>query len=275
MNSTAYVNPVMPISVSVRPTGCIVDIFTQSWRYADPFTWKTLYMGKGWNTTADMFRPGDQVQLFVTTSYNGDPVSAQMVAIEVFDNHDNPVLIGQAVTNATGCGELDFRIAWPEPTPTGEFGMWHANVTWEIGQELGIPYAKTQNDTVWWYVGWGVYSEGLTVTPGTGVNTLPPNNVLTIKYTLVNDYFEAVNYLTTAVAYDCLDVPVGMATQSGMISPGTLAVTLTITIPVWTFVGTGTVKADEFTTYPNLLGIVWGPEQPTNFIVLHTITPSN
>ncbi len=261
------------ISVIVKPTGCITDAFTQNWRYIDPITIMNVPRGKGYNQTAELFRPGDLVQVFVVTSYNGDPVQSQMVAIEVFDNQHNIVLTGIETTNATGCGEYDFRVPYPCTGVINEFGTWEVFVTWEIGTNTGLPpFSHTQNDTLYFNIGWGVWSSDLSV--GGPYKVGDP---MAIKYTLHNDYMESVTVLNTVTVYDDLNVPVGYTTES-VVVPAQSAVLVTvptITLPKWTFVGSGTVKADELTTFPSGLGTAWGPEQSAGFVILHTNNPSD
>jgi hypothetical protein len=259
-------------TVLVKPTGCIVDAFTQPWRYIDPITMYPVAQGKGYGQLAELFRPGDLVHVYVVTSYNGDPVQNQPVTIEVFDNQHNIVLTSVAVTNYLGLGELDFRIPWPCTGPTPEFGMWEVFVTWEIGNNTAPRNSITQNDTLFFNVGWGVWSENLDVGGPYFVG-----GTMQIKYTLHNDYMVPVTVLNTITIYDDLTVPVGYAAVWVPI-PALSAVNvgpISIVLPKWTFVGQGTVKADELTTFPSSLGIAWGPEQVATFGISHTTNPAD
>jgi hypothetical protein len=264
VNSTAYS---IKITQVPKPTGCIVDAFTQNWRYIDPITIIPVPRGKGANTTAELFRPGDLVQILVETTYNQAPVAGQFVAIEVWDNLHTLRFTGIAsATNSTGTGELDFRIPWAI-NPVPEFGLWEVFVTWEIGTKTGLPpFSQTQNDTLYFHVGWGVWSDNLTVKTDPA---FAPGGVVTVKYNLHNDYMETVTVLNTVTVYDDLMVPVAYAYAFETVPAGTapLETITTAALPYWTFVGTGTVKCDELTTWPAWLGTAWGPEQVATFTI--------
>jgi len=271
LSSTPFHLPVA-FSVLVKPTGCIVDAYTQPWRYIDPLVLQPVAQGKAYGQLAELFRPGDLVHIYVVTSYNGDPVQNQPVTIEVFDNQHNIVLTSVAVTNSLGLGELDFRIPWPCTGPEPEFGLWEVFVTWEIGNNTAPWNSITQNDTLFFNVGWGVWSSDLDVGGPYFVG-----DTMQIKYTLHNDYMVPVEVLNTITVYDDLMVPVGYTTEWVSV-PASTAVNvgpLSITLPKWTFVGQGTVKADELTTFPSLLGIAWGPEQVATFGISHTTNPQD
>jgi len=260
--------------VSVRPTGCVLDVFTQGWRYIDPFTYTGVLQGKGSNFPAEMFRPGDLVQLFATTVYNGDPVNAQFVAYEVLDAQNNVVLLGNGLTNTGGLAEIDFRIPWPQDVnnPAPIFGTWKVNITWEIGSNSGLPpFAKTQVDNMTFNVGWGVWSSDLNTT----LAEYHKGDIVTVNYKIHNDYAFPINVLTTAVMYDDLMVPIGWNGVQQMFLPGVTDVHLQITIPVWAFVGVGTIKANEYSTWPFSMGVAFGPEQLWNFAIKHTFNPAD
>lgn len=262
------------ISILIRPTGCVLDVYTQGWRYIDPYTYTHVLQGKGPDLPAEMFRPGDLVQLFVNTIYNGDPVAYQFVAVEVHDALGNVVLTGNGLTDAGGLAEIDFRIPWPQ---TGDpwapiFGTWTVTVTWEIGSNSGLPpFAKTQIDTLTFNVGWGVWSSDL----ATDAAGYFKGDLVTVTYKLHNDYGFPIQVLTGVVLYDDLMVPIGFNYVLAMFNPGITPVSLGITIPVWAFVGVGTVKANEYSTWPTLSGIAFGPEQVAVFAIKHTFNPTD
>ena len=257
------------ISIIVKPTGSIVDVFTQPYRYIDPITIQPVPQGKGLGQMAELFRPGDLVNVYVVTSYNGDPVQNQMVTIQVLDNQGNTVLAGVALTGALGLGELDFRIPWPCTGPEPEFGTWTVIATWEIGNATG---STTKTDTLTFNIGWGVWSSDLQVGGPYHVG-----DTVQIKYTLHNDYQEVVTVYNTITVYDDLMVPVGFTVVQVSV-PAASAISvgpISIALPKWTFVGAGTVKADELTQLPSAMGIAWGPEQVAGFVILHTTNPQD
>jgi len=115
-----------------RPSGCVLDVFTQKWRYIDPIYLDPVQQGKGPGLPAELFRPGDLVQLYATTIYNGDPVQGQLVAYEVHDNNGFLVLAGVARSDANGLAEYDFRIPWPCP-PAGRKPVRHLDSVCNMG----------------------------------------------------------------------------------------------------------------------------------------------
>jgi hypothetical protein len=203
------------------------------------------------------------------------------------------VLISQVITNGTGVGILPVRIPWgtivteggpgQPPFILSDFGTWTVNCTWEIGTTTGlVPFAQTQNDTMKFNVGWGIWSSDLSVEyPGglSGVLTgnSPVNSAVTVKYNLHNDYGVPQTVVNSVTLYDVLSVPIAYTAESELVpAHGVLPVTIgPISIPSWAFVGSGLVKADELSTYPSQLGIAWGPEQVCPLIILHTINPTD
>jgi len=259
------------IAILVRPSGCVLDVFTQKWRYIDPFHFNVT-QGKGPNLPADMFRPGDYVELFVTTVYNGDPVANQLVAFEVFGLGPGNHFTGQAVTNEFGLGEFDFRIQWPTTGVEDEFGAWTVVVTWEVGNNTAPYKSITQTDTLTFNVGWGLWSSDFK----TDLASYHKGDTVTVTYKLHNDYGVDINALNTVTLYDDLGVPIAFNFQQWTnLHPGITSVTITLVIPEWAFVGTGTAKGDEFSTWPSLSGIATGPEQLWVFGIAHTIQPAD
>lgn len=261
------------VNILVRPTGCVLDAYTQNWRYIDPFTYTGVLQGKGPNLPAEMFRPGDLVRIYVNTIYNGDPVAYQFVAVQVLDANGTTVLAGNILTDAGGLGFMDFRIPWPQNvnSPFPIFGMWTVIVTWEVGSNnVGIPPGSiTQNDTLTFNVGWGVWSSDLT----TDFAAYFKGDTVNVTYKLHNDYGIPINVLNTVTLYDDLMVPIAFTFVEQMFNPGVTSVTETLKIPVWAFTGTGTVKANEYSTFPSANGIAFGPEQLAVFAIKHTFNP--
>jgi len=270
------------IVVGEKPTGCVIDVFTQNWRYIDPITLQQTPNGKGLRGDAELFRPGDLVHLYAVASYNGDPVRAQVITFQVWDNNGAEFLTASAVTDDTGLAEVIFRIPWPstiipeggsgEPTfILPDFGTWHVMVTWEIGN-MGQQYGSwTQNDTMNFNVGWGVWSSDLEVLNGPWY----VDGQMTVKYNLHNDYQEDVSVLNSITVYDDLAVPIIYNKEWETVFANTvLPVTMTLTIPHWAFVGSNcVVKGNELTALVSGLGIAWGPEQVAGFAISHTYNP--
>jgi len=265
------------ITAQVRPTGAAIDLQTQRWRYQDPTLIVDPFFGEGLHVAADLFRPGEWVQLFAYVSYNGDGVQAQLIAYEVHDNNDNIVLTGTAITNADGWALYEFRIPWPcdPPGPTSLFGTWSAIVTWEVGDMSGIPYAKTINDTITFQVGWGIWIKDIDTTDEFGVHKgdFFKSELVYVKIHIQNDYMMARLATITAVIYDDLMVPINtpaVLTDYNLMPGQSYVLMVGIHLEKWAFVGTGTAKANAFTKLPFLSGISWCPEVTTTFIIKKT-----
>jgi PKD repeat protein len=279
--------------VFVRPVGCSIDLTSQDWRYIDPTTIPTTDVGLGSEEPCDAFRPGDLVQLFATVTYNGAPVSNQLVTFQVFDNKKNNVLTATALSNCNGTAEWDFRIPWPSTNNivvnnltqgsfvpfwnTSEFGIWHAVATWQCGSQQSEqpPFEKTQNDTMSWTVSWGLTIIDVTVSPLTAVRgpaTCGYGDTVTIKVNVENDYAEAIPGLLTGTILDNLLVPIyppavwsGTFTNcSGTINTETLS---GVPIPSYAYVGTAYAWVNLLTTWPSLAGTAFCPPVCVEFSI--------
>jgi len=266
-----------PVQVIVRPTGAAIDLQSQRWRYQDPTLIDDPFFGEGPGFSCDLFRPGEWVQLWVLTTYNGDPVQAQLIAYEVHDNQDNIVLTGTAITNADGWALYEFRIPWPcdPPGPTSLFGTWKVIATWEVGMLDGIPYAKTINDTMNFQVGWGIWIKDIDTTDMLGVHkgAFYKSELVYVKIHIQNDYMMARLATITAVIYDDLMVPINtpaILVDYNLMPGQTYVLMVGIHVEKWAFVGTGTAKANAFTKLPFLSGISWCPEVTATFQILKT-----
>jgi len=266
------------ITVIAVPTGCSINLFTQSWRYIDPVTFSISPFTGTANTTAAPFRPGDYVHLYADVTYNSAPVAGQLVSFQV--NQTAPywgpdpispgpantvLLVGTAISNATGIAEYDFRVPWPD-TPyynvgtegangtefLPEFGIWEAMATWQCGVPGNAtgPNEKTQMAFINFEVSWGIWVTGVMTTQASYVRG--PATTATVKLTIQNDYPVAVQALATADIYDTLTVPIDAPAYSFQYFPtGITVITVgPITIENWAFVGIATVKANLFSTWP-------------------------
>ena len=186
----------------------------------------------------------------------------------MLDVVDNVVLTGTAISNANGIAEYDFRIPWPMPIVTIEFGAWHAVATWECGAMTGQPpYAVTQSDTLGFIVGWGLWISSISLDRVSYDKILHP--WVTVKINVQNDYLVKVRALATASIYDDLMVPIGgPAVVLQDFYPGPTLVTFSpLLIQEWAFVGTGRAKANLFTTWPWLSGTAFCPEVTKTFTI--------
>jgi hypothetical protein len=277
-SAPAYVS----ITINPLPFGCFIDLTTQNWRYIDPITLQPVLNGFGPNTEAEIFRPGDMVHLYANLTYNGGWVANQLVSFEVFDNLGDPVLVGTAISNATGIAEYSFRIPYPSSNVQSEFGWWSAIATWSVGSNFGPWSETTQNDTIRWQVGWGLWINVATLSirltggipgyvPPTYTRTSGDYNKVYVKVNVENDYTYAVTALVTADLYDNLLVPLGgPAAMTYTFNPlSTTTIVLgPITIPGWAFVGPGEVKVNVLSTWPSNSGTSFCPEQIAPLTIL-------
>jgi len=159
-------------------------------------------------------------------------------------------------------------------------------VTWEIGSNSGLPpFAKTQNDTMKFKVGWGIYTDYLHI-PSLDIvldkaEYYKSENVI-IKVNIHNQYMIPVNVLVTADMFDDLMVPIGGVAYAYVLVPGSgvfcsegnLTVTFAgLHVEKWAFAGLGTVKVNEFTAWPSAMGTAWCPEQVATFVIKKTFNP--
>ena len=262
--------------VTARPLGCFLDLTTQNWRYIDPITLTDVAYGAGAGTGAELFRPGDLVQLFASATYNGDEVAGQLIGFQVKDRFGNTILAGTGVTDDFGIATYTFRIPWPMPDVTIEFGAWQAVATWQVGSNTpGPPYEVTQQDVIGFLVGWGLW-----IVDGDLYGYAPGPihyqydklvyNVVNMKINVRNDYLVPVPALATANIYDDLKVPIyGPQYVTQYFLTGTTEVSFNLPIAEWAFVGANCkAKANLFTTWPWQMGTPYCPEFSKPFTIL-------
>ena len=272
--------------VRAAAVGCAIDLYTQNWRYVDPYFINTTYTGSFttlYPGLADLFRPGDLVQLFAYTTYNGAPVANALVTFEVFDNQNNTVLVATAISNNTGVAEWEFRIPWPAgtstqvnnftqgsfgPSPNEElFGLWSAVATWQLGSQYSEqpPFELTQSASISWLVGWGLKFTAISVSPD------PAHRGITsvvIKVSVENDYFESVSALLTATIFDNLLVPIyppAAVSQSWPVGITADYALPAVSIPTYAFVGTAYAVANLLSTWPSAMGTAFCPPSIAEF----------
>jgi hypothetical protein len=292
MNSTNL--DAQTVLVVLPPTGCLITLYTQNWRYIDPNYILTNFVGdiSGLvnGTQADSYRPGDLVQLFANATYNGAPVSNALVTFEVFDNNNNVVLIATATTNCYGVAEWDFRIPWPSteslivnnftqgswaPGESGSnFGTWTAYATWQLGSQYTEepPFEKTQAAYITFTVGWGlsVSIEAIYPNPAMrGPATCGYGSDVVVKINVMNDYLEPVWGLATVTIYDNLLVPIYPPAEYQTSWPVGLSYhnMSSIGIPSYAFVGTGYVVANLLSAPPIGAGTAFCPTAIATIVI--------
>jgi len=218
------------------------------------------------------------VQLFANITYNGDEVAGQLVSFQVMDNLGNIVMTGTSISNASGIAEYDFRIPYPTTYVSAEFGAWTARATWSAPSRIsGQPYEITQNDTVSWYVSYGLTIEPWALmgipaiqTDSTTYSKIYPSNYVTITIEVRSDYMTPITAIPAAMIYDDVMVPLGSPAYTIVtFNPGWTSVTFpSLLVPEYANVGTGTATANLFTTWPWSSGVSFCPEASTTFTIL-------
>jgi len=253
--------------VQELPTGCNIDLTSQNWRYIDPETLQGVPNGALTDSPADLFRPGDFVQMYALVTYANDPVQHQLVSFQVFDNLGNTVLVGTAFSDANGVAYYEFRVPWPCVGVENEFGTWMAVATWQVGSLFPDvpPFEKTQIDTMPFKVGWGLWITDIS----TDKTLYHKSEMVVVKIHVENDYMVPVPALATVDIYDDLLVPInGPASVAATFPVGITEVTFAgIHVEKWAFCGTGTAKANVFTTWPIDMGTSFCPEVTTTFSI--------
>jgi hypothetical protein len=285
MNSTNY-EP-QTVLIVTPPTGCLITLYTQNWRYIDPFYIPTTFVGDQSGlvngTEADSFRPGDLVQLFANATYNGAPVSNALVTFEVFDNQGNVVTVATATTNCYGVAEWDFRIPWPSTenlivnnftqgsyaptTNQTNFGEWKVYATWQLGSQFTEepPFEKTQAAYITFDVSWGLSVSIVSVEPNPAVRgpaSCGYGSDVIVKVNVMNEYLTAIKGTLFCTIYDNLLVPiypVAYLTETFPANTTTSYSFASIAIPSYAFVGTGYVVVNLLSTYPSLAGTAFCP----------------
>jgi len=295
------------VTLIPKASGCAIALYTQSWRYVDPFYINTQYVGdllpSAQNySEADSFRPGDLVELFANTTYNGAPVQGALLTFQVYDNLGNTVLVSTAISNCYGLSQWEFRVPWPSNASlqvnnftegsmgpsdnTTLFGQWSATATWQLGSQFTEmpPFEKTQAAEISWDVSWGLSIVAISVTPGTahrGPASCGYGDIVYVKVCVQNEYLENVNALLTATLYDNLLVPIypiaslfvtfigSAVVKNGIVTGPAYNVTCTtlpgIPIPSYAFVGTAYAFANVLSTFPNYMGTAYCPPAWTTF----------
>jgi len=286
MNSTNA--DTQTVVVVTPPSGCLITLYTQNWRYVDPNWISTTYLGDESGllngTEADSFRPGDLVQLFANATYNGAPVSNALVTFEVFNNQSQIVLTATAATNCYGLAEWDFRLPWPssdglqvnnftqgsfapvEYNTTAEFGEWTAYATWQLGSQFTEqkPFEKTQAAYITFDVSWGLSVSIVSILPNPAVRGAAScgyGSDVVVKVNVFNEYLEPVSGTLFCTIYDNLLVPiypVPSITESFPVGTTSWSFA-SIGIPSYAFVGTGYVVVNLLSTEPSLSGTAFCP----------------
>lgn len=215
--------------------------------------------GRGEGAWSDAYAPQEEVIIFASVTYKGDPVQNKPVAFEVCDPTRYVWLFRSNSTDENGIATVSFRIP---SSPV--FGTWNATATGDIAEQ-------TFNDTVTFKVGWLV--EIVKVETAGNNGSLKTHFVkgehIYFNVTVQNIAFTSKVATITIVVYDECGVPTGLVTlQHWVIGPGRTEIfIIDLQIPKWAYVGVGTVYANAYTNLPQEGGTPYCPETLITFLI--------
>lgn len=214
-----------------------------------------------WTAMSDAFGPQEEVTVCAKITYNDEPVENKLVAFEIVDPEINIIAVRSGATNSEGIACVTFRIPWTGVSAEELFGAWLIVATVDIAEE-------TVMDKCRFRYGYIVSIIGIDLDP----TALHKDEVLTVTVTLANIAFTSKDVVITVVLYDECGVPINHFGTPITVDPVSMIVpTISLTIPTWAFVGTGTVYVNVFDTWPYVGGTPMCPEgTPTTFVILNT-----
>jgi len=280
-----YSTDLKQVKVFAKPTGPNIDLYTQNYRsYITDGTghdhW-TPYNGTGPSQPADAYTSQDLVKLYAKVTYNNDIVAQKLVTFEVHFPNGTTALTRTAMTDLNGVAEVDFRIPAPCDGADKVFG------TWFVYADVDIAEVKVY-DNMTFLVGWiidtyndwttmGLYGPAYTPGPTWLTITDPINKgqVATVNDTVINIAYVNVFAQFATTLYDEQNYPIGFMTFN-MIVPGRAsypdgAIVVTpigpynFQIPMWAYVGVGTVFMNAYTAIPSQCGLPYSPEEAVSF----------
>jgi hypothetical protein len=214
-----------------------------------------------WPSMSDAYGPQEAVTLYAKVTYNNEPVENKMVAFEVMDPQGHVVAWRSAPTNAQGIATVTFRIPWMGGYAEDVFGAWLITGTVDIAEQVVFDKCRFR-------FGYIVSILDIAVDP---MSVLKLED-LGVTVTLANIAFTSKNVYLTIVLYDECGVPINHFGSAIDVDPVSIvAPPVSLTIPKWAFVGTGTVYVNVFSKQPYEGGTPMCPEgPPTNFVILNT-----
>jgi len=255
-------------------TGCLVNSFLSNVRFAygaggglsvDLFTNKLPFDGKGFNQTSDAFSPLEQVVLYASVTYNGDPVAGLPVAFQIKSPTGSLNQFRTAITNQSGIATVEF-LPWSGNVQATAFGTWTVFSTVSLGE-------LSAHDVLPFQVGWLVTASVKTVAPAQYPEALIEKQIfirgseVEALVNLTSISMSLKDVVLTIVAYDAMNRSM-YATKDGFQMPlGQLSLHYTFVIPQWVAVGNATIFADVYTADPSAGGIAYSPEASVTFTI--------
>jgi len=215
--------------------------------------------GRGEGAWSDAYAPQEEVIIFASMTYKGDPLENKLVAFEVHDPTGYVWLFRSNSTDANGIAIVSFRI---RSSPV--FGTWNAIARGDMA-------GQTFNDTVTFKVGWIIEITQVKTVDNYGnpKTSFTKDEHIYFNVTVQNIAFTSKEVTMTIVIYDECEVPIGQVTlQNWVIGPGRTEIfIIDLQIPKWAYVGNGTVYANAYTGLPQEGGIPYCSEISTMFLI--------
>jgi len=215
--------------------------------------------GRGEGAWSDAYAPQEEVIIFASMTYKGDPLENKLVAFEVHDPTGYVWLFRSNSTDENGIAIVSFRIP---SSPV--FGTWNAIATGDIA-------GQTFNDTVTFKVGWIIEVTQVKTVDNYGnpKTSFTKDEHIYFNVTVQNIAFTSKEVTITIVVYDECEVPIGQVTlQNWVIGLGRTEIfIIDLQIPKWAYVGNGTVYANAYTRLPQEGGTPYCPETSTVFLI--------
>lgn len=250
--------------------GGIIDLYSEAQREYPKGT-TTTFIGEKDDVPCDSYAPGEEVTVFAKVTYNGAPVNNILVAFEALDPDNKTWTYRTGRTNDAGITTVSFRIPVPDEMPW-LFGHWEVVATCMLGDVKLM-------DTMPYSVGWmlDIVDDSL-ITTYNGVPTsefFQGDDKVDFEFTVKNIALITKPVYIVVTVYDELGVPVEQwmsydaAVQAGeFCNPSTTVFELQFaTIPLWAFVGKGTVYANLYTELPKDGGVPYCPEESVEITI--------
>jgi len=233
----------------------------------DAFSNKAPFDGKGKNQLSDAFSPLETIIIYSLVTYNGEPVTAMLVAFQITGPLQELQQYRTAITNQSGVATIEFNIPWSENVETTSFGKWTVWASASVGGKYAF-------DTLTYEVGWLINTAIRTVKPveypEPRVETLNfvKGSEVGLEVTLENIAMNLKDILLTIVVYDALNRPMYDGVNRFQIPHGELPTYRTFLVPKWAATGIATICVAVYDNEPSLGGKPYRPENSVNFNIL-------
>lgn len=238
------------------PNGAMIDLFTQ----------KEPYSGRGINESSDAFAPQEEVVLYASVTYNGEPVAGKLVGFLIYgppNPYNNITDSRGGQSDESGIAMTSFRLGSYDKRTI--FGTWFVQANVEIAQ-------KVVTDTLTFRVGYIVEITSIdtideNLKPKTcfakatcvGVKLHIRNIAMLPKTaTIVVSAYDAFNTLFDSFMLNNFDVEPGETY---------IFAHCFLNISEQAAIGNAMVNASAFTAPPSMGGILYCPTVSADFVI--------